>query len=137
MIPQAQFKVTFQAYSTSEAQNGYCVLSRAPNEMVYSNDLKKVGDVEGLGFSLVPDLPVEVHIVNNKITDQPYWFGPPAYRIAVGGTLALPGPIRDIGDIGSGVPGNYDDKQLDFFEDRSRSAVTSCESAPSSTGTSS
>ena len=115
LIPQAQFKVTFQAYSTSEAQDGYCVLSRAPNEMVYSNDLKKVGDVEGLGFSLVPDLPVEVHIVNNKITDQPYWFGPPAYRIAVGGTLALPGPIRDIGDIGSGVPGNYDDKQLDFF----------------------
>ena len=114
-ILQAQFKVTFPAYSTSVAQDGYCVLSRAPNEMVYSNDLKKLGVVEGLGFSLVPDLPVEVHIVNNKITDQPYWFGPPAYRIAVGGTLALPGPIRDIGETGSGVPGNYDDKQLDFF----------------------
>ena len=41
---------------------------------------------------------------------EPFWFGPPAYRIPVGGAYAIPGPVRDKKyDAASGgnFPGNY------------------------------
>ena len=129
-IERSDFKVTFEAYATQPAQDGFCVLSRQPNECIFSQTLTAVDADpnaqppvvarEGSGFSLVPDLPVEVHFANNKITNQPFWFGPPAYRIAVGGRFALPGPARDKlikidDDTGGGNPGNYDDAQDYYF----------------------
>ena len=120
VIPQAQFKVMFPAYSTQPAKDGFCVLSRVPSDIVFSPDIKydAMHAANGIGFHIVPDLPVDIEYSNNKITDQPYWFGPPAYRIKVGGKYAMPGPIRDqrVGQGGEGFPGQDNDFQLDYFD---------------------
>ena len=104
----------FPAWSTQVAQNGYCVLSRAPNDIVFAANLA----IDKLAYSLVPDLPVEVFTPNFKVRGTPHWFGPPAFRIPVGGRFAIPGPSRDKSatDVdGGGMPGNYHDFAPVYF----------------------
>ena len=50
---------------------------------------------------------------------EPFWFGPPAYRIPVGGTYAIPGPVRDKQPdavSGGNFPGNYWDQRQNYFQ---------------------
>ena len=119
VIPQLNFKVRFPAYSTQPAKDGFCVISRVHSDIMFSQTIKydQGGVGDGVGFNIVPDLPVDLEYPNNIIAEQPYWFGPPAYRIPVGGRFALPGPIRDkrIDESGEGFPGQYNDHQADFF----------------------
>ncbi len=72
-IAPTAFKVVFPAWSTQVAQNGYCVLSRAPNDIVFAANLA----IDKLAYSLVPDLPVEVFTPNFKVRGTP-----PGFRIA-------------------------------------------------------
>ena len=94
-IPQAGFRVNFPAWSTQRAINGDCVLSRVPRsgtDFLYAASISPELAGTGTGFTLVPDLPVEVITADFKIGEQPFWFGPPGTRIPVGGTFAIPGP---------------------------------------------
>merc|ERR1711969_399375 len=82
-----------------------------PNDMVFAN-------TEEIAYSLVPDLPVEVFTANFKVRGTPHWFGPPAFRIPVGGRFAIPGPSRDKGQTdvdGGAMPGNYHDFAPNYF----------------------
>ena len=114
-IAQPNFKVNFPAWSTQRAENGDCLFSRAGNEVLYSDIPANSTDY---AFAFVPDLPVEVSTPNFRISD-PFWFGPPAYRIPVGGKYAIPGPVRDKPPdavSGGNMPGNYYDERENFFE---------------------
>ena len=114
-IAQQHFRVNFPSWSTQRAENGDCLFSRAPNEVLYADIPETASDY---AFAYVPDLPVEVITPNFRIS-EPFWFGPPAYRIPVGGTYAIPGPVRDKqpdAPSGGSFPGNYWDARFNFFQ---------------------
>ena len=107
------FKVSFPAYETSQATDGYCILSRATHR-----DPTSV--TASAGADIIPLLPVTTYNPTVKIYEQTMWFGPSAYRIPVGQHYALPGPPRSVvytSEDGGNYPGRTDDRSETFFKE--------------------
>ena len=99
-IARNLFKVEFPGYLTSRARDGYCAFSVHDAIVVTMS-------TETNGYDLIPKIPVYVDYSGLKIFSLAYWYGPPAFRIPVGGKLSIPGPPRQ---KPNNYPGTYDDK---------------------------
>ena len=99
-IARANFQVEFKSYETSEADDGYCVFSEH-DALVVSKSTATTGQ------ELIPKIKVQVVYAGIKMFSVAYWYGPPAFRIPVGGTRAIPGPPRQ---QANNYPSTYDDQ---------------------------
>ena len=92
IISPDQFKVDFPAYETYPASDGYCMFVGVGQEDSHFNI--NHANHESKAHTIVPDMPIDVIYAGNELLSDPFWFGPPAYRIPVGGTHAIPAPPR-------------------------------------------
>ncbi len=99
-ILRADFSVEFEAYNTSRAQDGFCVFSQH-NALVVTKSSASTGQ------DLVSEIPVQVIYADIEMFSLAYWYGPPAFRIPVGGKYAIPAPPRQ---QANNFPGTYDDQ---------------------------
>ena len=99
LIPPDQFRVNFPAYETTTPSDGYCMFVGLNHED--SHFILDGTNQIDLAHKIVPYMPVDLIYAGNEMLSDPSWFGPPAYRIPVGGTHAIPGPPRAF-DINKG-----------------------------------
>ena len=99
-IPRANFQVEFASYETSSAEDGFCVFSEQKALIVSTS-------TASTGQELIARIPVQVVFADIKMFSLAYWYGPPAFRIPVGGTHAIPGPPRRQANH---YPSTYDDR---------------------------
>ena len=59
------------------------------------------------GQDLVSEIPVQGQYAAIEMFSLAYWYGPPAFRIPVGGKDAIPAPPRQ---QANNFPGTYDDQ---------------------------
>ena len=90
LIPPDQFRVNFPAYETTTPSDGYCMFVGLNHED--SHFILDGTNQIDLAHKIVPYMPVDLIYAGNEMLSDPSWFGPPAYRIPVGGTHAIPGP---------------------------------------------
>ena len=105
-IARGDFQVEFGAYETSKAEDGFCVFSEH-DALVVSKATATTGQ------KLIPKIKVQVVYADIKMFSVAYWYGPPAFRIPVGGTRAIPGPPRQ---QANNYPSTYADQNSNTLE---------------------
>ena len=108
-ITRPNFQVEFDSYETSKAEDGYCLFSEQPSLAVTTSSATT-------GQELIARIPVQMVYANIKMFSLAYWYGPPAFRIPVGGYRAIPGPPRQ-------QPNNYPST----YDDQNSNKQASCE----------
>ena len=82
--------VTFPTLQTQKATNGYCFLT-----MDIDPQTVLLGATVDNGSNYAPQIQLKnVSRSDMRGVDEYLWFGPPAYRVLVGGRYALSGPSR-------------------------------------------
>ena len=97
--------VTFPSLQTQKATNGFCFLT------IDNIDPQTVllGATAANGKNYAPEIRLKnVSKPNMRGVDEYLWYGPPAYRVLVGGSYALSGPSRI--NVDGGLLSNVFDK---------------------------
>ena len=92
-VPQATSPlfVTIKAFHSSKADGGSCFICPSTRDDAASHATLTNGNL------FAPLLEVDVHSAVNAGSEGPYhWYGPPCYRVPVGGSMALPGAPRTL-----------------------------------------
>ena len=104
----AGLRITFEGHKSTVAEDGNCMLV----DNVLSSTVENLVLPQGDKLPAPPRFEIDVDGAHEQFPGVKwYWHGPPAYRIPVGGDLAIPGPGRVLAhaDLGS----------TDFAEGRS------------------